>query len=549
MKRFVSSAFVLMLCAVSLMAGGNSQPSSAAGPARPAGKQDPFVKYSPEITLTTVRTMSSNDKFDTSDPEKRSYEENRWIRVIKEDLGINVKYNWLAPDADSSLAKWNANIAARDIPDFAVVDDNVYKLLYEADLIADMGQILEDYSTEEYRASLVQADYEMMTMDGQMWGFPGAKKALSGTTVLYVRQDWLNKVGLQVPQTIDEVINVARAFRNARLGGNETVGLLLTNNFNGGSNHSLGDGKWDGFLNGYGAYINYWLVKDGKLAYSTVQPEWRPALLKMQEIYKEGLVNRDFPSVTTALAREMIASGKVGIFYSNASAVIHGINTLIKTDPNAKIVHVFPPPAVRGQMQPVQTNSPKGMRIFVSKNSQHPEGVVKMAMLAYHARFKDAFYYYEDQTGFPYYKYLPFGDTFQSADDDLLKSAAVRDAELNGKPITDVQWLAMYDTYKAAKEGKAEPWNLNLYGPAGTFSTLYDSYKAGLYLLDAYNGLPTDTMALKGGIINAALQTAIFEVVMGADISTYDRAVERWYADGGTQIVNEVNRWYQGLKK
>jgi hypothetical protein len=41
----------------------------------------------------------------------------------------------------------------------------------------------------------------------------------------------------------------------------------------------------------------------------------------------------------------------------------------------------------------------------------------------------------------------------------------------------------------------------------------------------------------------------MYDVIRGADISVYDQAVERWLADGGRQITDEVNRWYAGIKK
>jgi putative aldouronate transport system substrate-binding protein len=552
MKRVLLVAGIFAALTVSLMAGGGKQSGGTAGSAyKSTGKQDPFGKYTPEITLTSTRIMSPNDKFEPGDPEKRSYEENRWMRIFKEELGINIKYKWISPDADSHIAKWNANIASGDIPDFADVSDSLYKQLYDADYIADMGQILQDYATPEFLSIIEPSDYDMMTMDGKMLGFPAGRKALNAATVLFIRQDWLDRVKLPRPETVDDVIKIARAFKAANLGGNETIGLLLSNNFNGGSTHALGDGKWDGFLNAYGAYINYWLEKDGKLVYSSVQPEWRPALLKLQELYRDGTINKDFAVVNTTVAREYVASGKVGIIYSNASAVIHGINTLVKTDKNARIINVFPPPLVKGQKVKVQTNSPKGFRMFVSNKTKYPEAVVKLANLSYKGKFEDYHYYIEDEAGFPYYKMLPWNDFFAPANDDFLKSDAMRQAELSGSktPLADASWQANYDGYLLAKEGKSEPWSLNLYGPNGSFSTLFDHYNAGDLLLDGYSGVPTDTMTLKGGIINAALQTAVYEVVMGADISVFDRAVQKWYSDGGTQIVDEVNKWYQGLKK
>jgi putative aldouronate transport system substrate-binding protein len=87
-----------------------------------------------------------------------------------------------------------------------------------------------------------------------------------------------------------------------------------------------------------------------------------------------------------------------------------------------------------------------------------------------------------------------------------------------------------------------------LNGPGGSFSTLYDAYLENKILVDAYNGLPTETQSLKGDLINDELNTAMFEVIMGADISVFERAAERWFSNGGAQITKEVNDWYRSIQ-
>jgi hypothetical protein len=101
----------------------------------------------------------------------------------------------------------------------------------------------------------------------------------------------------------------------------------------------------------------------------------------------------------------------------------------------------------------------------------------------------------EDETGFPYYKFLSWGDTFAPVEDDLLRSNAIREAKLSGsaKPFADSSWQGTCETYKLAKEGKSGslgPYSLRV---CRSFSTVYDKYRESELLLDAYNGLPTDS--------------------------------------------------------
>jgi putative aldouronate transport system substrate-binding protein len=554
MKKRWCVALVLLLLGSSVFSGGRRQDQESSAPAQPVtGKQDPMGRYDPPVSLTTVRTMNSTIQFDQNDPDKRSFEENRWVRTYRERLGINLGVKWVATDTNSETARWNAGIASGDIPDFAEVSENVYKQLVDADLIADMGNILAAYGSEEYLSLLTPSDYQQMTQGGELLGFPGSNMALSGTTLLFIRQDWLDKVGKKLPETIAEVIDIARAFRDAKLGGNDTIGILFSNNNSGGSRFVGGDGKWDGFFNAYGAYLNYWLERDGKLVYSSVLPEMREPLLALQAMYKEGLINRDFAVANNNVVQEYIASGKTGLLYASAYNVTQALNTMYDNDTSTRIVNLLPPPAVRGKFYPLQTNSPKTHRIFVSRRNPHPGAVVRMANLTLRSRYENFTYYMTDSNGFAYYKYLPWnGAVFAPVTMDLDRSDAIRYAMLNNgneEKFTDSSWLNTYNRYKLAIDGKAPYWNLMLNGPGGSFSTLYDAYHEHKILVDAYNGLPTETQSLKGDLINDELNTAMFEVIMGADISLFERAAERWFSNGGAQITNEVNDWYRSVVK
>jgi putative aldouronate transport system substrate-binding protein len=541
---------IAALCLLSAC-GSKTSSSNASVSTVLTGKQDPFGKYDPVITITASRIMQPTLEVDQNDPDRRSYDSNIWNRVFLEQLGVKLEYKWISTDSASDVAKWNAAIASGDVPDFALVSDQVYKLLVDADFIADMGDILENYGSDDYLATVTTSGIQEMTINGVLRGFPGTSKAMAASSMLFVRQDWLDKVSLPLPETIDDVLKIARAFKAAKLGGNDTIGLMFSNNLTGGSNFTAADGKWDTFFNAYGAYLNYWLNKDGKLVYSNTLPEIREPLLVLQALYKEGLINRDLAVTNDTLAREYVASGKTGIFYSSAWNVNGSMGTLYKSDPeHVKIVNLPPPPAVKGKEYPIQTNSPKAMRIFVSNKSKNPEAVVKMSNLSVHHRLNNFVQYITDEKGFNLFKFLPWDQVSSTVTDDLDKSVAVREYVLHNTPVTNGAWQNTLAGYLRAVDGGPDlHWYIAMFGPEGSYSTLYDMYQQGKILWDSYNGLPTETQALKGDTIRDELNSAMYEVVMGADYSVYQRAVDRWFTNGGTQITEEVNAWYKSLGK
>jgi putative aldouronate transport system substrate-binding protein len=556
MKRLAGGLCMMLSVICSLSARGAKQaPSGAAAPPAQTVKQDPFGGYDPVIALSTVRTMDSTIRFDQSDPDKRSFDENRWNKIFLETLGIKLSHKWIASDSNAELTRWNTSIASNDIPDFARVNDQVYKLLVDSDLAADMETTLKNYGSNRFLNMLSQVDYNHMSPHGTLLGFPGAQKGYNGTSVLWIRQDWLDRVRLPVPETLDDVIKTARAFKAAKLGGDETIGLLFSNNLSGGANNfRAGDGKWDGFFNAYNAYLNIWLEKDGGLVYSGIQPEIKTALLALRVLYQDGTINKDFAVTNDNIAREYVSSGKTGIFYSTAWNGTQSLQVLHNNEPGAVIINILPPPAKRGEAILIQTNNPKPTRIFVSNTCEYPEAVVKMANLTEEFRHTNYTYSYDDGEGFQYYKYLPWG-AFAGTYDDLLKGHGFRYAEEHNGSLDEIPgdlWRFQYQQqYLKGKDGSVPGfyWHLLLNGPGGSFTKLYDAYAADQLLLDAYVGLPTETQSLKGDILLGGLEAAMLEVVMGADISVYDRAVTNWLNDGGNQITNEVNQWYRGLRK
>lgn len=113
--------------------------------------------------------------------------------------------------------------------------------------------------------------------------------------MLWIRRDWIEKLGLEMPKTMEELYNVMLAFRDQDPDGNgqaDTIGMVLHNNF-----LSAGFGDAVGLFDGFGAYPTIW-VDDGtgKLRYGSTMEESRQALDYLAKMYQEGLVDQDFSS-------------------------------------------------------------------------------------------------------------------------------------------------------------------------------------------------------------------------------------------------------------
>ena len=498
------------------------------------------------ITLSRSLVQDASAFFEQSDPERRSYDENRWNTAYLNEGGIKLVSKWISPDANSNNVRWSTAIASNDVPDFAVVDVNTYKKLYDAGLMKDMTDIYPTTVSKELQEITLPDHISYLSIDGRLYGMPLPAKAIDGST-LYVRQDWLDKLGLEMPKTFQDVLDTAKAFKDAKLGGDNTIGLLLGKPFR------KGVGHWDGIANAYGAYFELWLEKNGKLVYSNIQPEVKEFLRVTQDLYKDGIINKDFAVIDSNVSREYIAGGKVGMDFGYGWQIVVSWLPLFPNDPNADVTGTVPY-NIKGEPGKVQNRFPAPKIVFVSSKCKNPEAVVELANITLRLYRQDAEKYFRsvvDGTAWPWFKYIAFGDSIVPFTYDVEVGNAVRMVERTGdrKYLTDGAMEGYYDRYIQGQTDRSMHQWADAYDDGGTQTVLYDAYQEGRMLWSAFYGLPTETMLTMQKIIDDELTAVMTEIIMGADINGFDEAVQKWLNGGGQKITDEVNAWYEAQQK
>ena len=130
---------------------------------------------------------------------------------------------------------------------------------------------------------------------------------------MWIRQDWLDNLGLEVPRTWDEMAAVAEAFVTQDPDGNgeaDTIGILGPSN----SDHmnAIGANQFglDPLFSSFQSYPQYWLQdEDGTVEYGSIQPETREALEKISKLYTNKLIDPEM--LVRSDSKEPLLSGKV----------------------------------------------------------------------------------------------------------------------------------------------------------------------------------------------------------------------------------------------
>ena len=192
-----------------------------------------FFPYDEPVDVTVLAKMENvaTLTYDSNNPARASANQNEWINAYKDYLNINVKRE-LAEDETALNARLNAGMAGDNLPDVMIVPKEMFYVLAENGVLADLSEAYEESKAYPYLSSVFAMAPEAINkgmIDGELLGVPMIAANYSNSQVLWVRQDWLKKVDKEIPTTIDEMVDVARAFKEAKLGGENTVPLGMAN--------------------------------------------------------------------------------------------------------------------------------------------------------------------------------------------------------------------------------------------------------------------------------------------------------------------------------
>lgn len=199
-----------------------------------------------------------------------------------------VKLQFKHPAANQVDEQFKLMIASRDLPD--IIETNWINYpgsptkAIEDGVIIKLNELIDQHAPnlKKLLAEHPEAAKQIKTDKGEMYAFPslGTSKSrvFSGPII---RKDWLDELGLKMPETIADWENVLRAFK-------EKKGAKAPFTFN-----YAQLGVVYGFMEAFGV-TNDFYVDQGKIKYGPAEPAFKEFLDTFSRWYKEGLIDPDF---------------------------------------------------------------------------------------------------------------------------------------------------------------------------------------------------------------------------------------------------------------
>ncbi|MEZ3508011.1 MAG: extracellular solute-binding protein [Lachnospiraceae bacterium] len=378
-------AITMLLCgvlAVSALAGcggsgGNAQEQNGE---KPAAKQEAVAEQTEEnagepaagdgevIEVTCVLQLN---------PEI-SLENNPVLQKIEEETGVRLIVE--APPSNSFSDRVKILVGTGDMPDFFAFGADVFATQWaEEGLLLDVTDLIGDYPNLSSNISAEQYGDTKLLDDGRIYGIPRPNSY--DKHGFLINKKWLDAVGMDAPKTVEEFVEVCRAFTTQDPDGNgvdDTYGASF-----GAQQSSLDSGIWhlnNDFLS-TAYHISAWHHgmpdADGSFTLRPLKSKYYDYVTLVRDLYAEGIIDREFITHKAEEHIEKFAQGRVGIV--GASGKNFTTNVLEKYSLNPDDYLYCAPLVLEESQDPVYVMPPSNwMAYFINAESDKVDAVLRV---------------------------------------------------------------------------------------------------------------------------------------------------------------------------
>lgn len=304
------------------------------------------------------------------------------VAMVQEwEKKTNVKFKFEHPTGTNADAQqqFGVMVASGSYPDLIIWHMSNFQggpaKLYQDGVIMKLNDLIDQHAPNLKKildenpliAKQIKAD------NGDIYVFPNLKigdhgkyKTFSGQMI---REDWLKELNLEAPETVDEWENVLRKIKEAKgiFPYTSEKGTLL------GSSSSMD------FIGAYGIGKDFYL--EGKqVQYGPLQPSFKDYLARMQQWYKDGLIDPDYASNDNAAKEAKMTSGKAAATFGYIGGSIGSwLPAMQQSNPDAMLKGVQYPVLNKGD-EPKFTETGwdySNTGALLSSKIKNPEAAIK----------------------------------------------------------------------------------------------------------------------------------------------------------------------------
>lgn len=435
----------------------------------------------------------------------------------KSDLDIR----WVP---DGIYASQLSTAMAADTMMMATFVSNIhYPLMKNAirsDQFWEIGPYLRQYPNLK---RLNQHTLHATSVDGKYYGLFTERPSSRQGVIL--RKDWLDRLGLEEPHSIEALYQVMKAFAKEDPDGNgieDTVGLV-----------DRGDLVFGAFktLSSYFGTPNNWGLVDGRLVPEFETDAYRDTMDFMKRLFDERIINQEFAVTSKNVQRDQFISGRAGVY-------IGSLEDAKRMEEEARQIN----PEVRYTLVN-DIMGPKGLRVWSISNYSGLFLFSKKAIPT-EEKLHEVLSYFDmsmDPTVSNLLRHGIEGRHYLLEDGKVVVPEAM--SHTRDEEVLPLQNLVI-----------AELSNPNLLEVKEAHPLMEKARRLvqeneKFIVRDPTTALESKTYDEIGLTLQDIIDDATYHYILGKmDVAGFEAAIATWYAQGGERIVKEYNEDYERFR-
>ncbi len=326
------------------------------------------------------------------------WSQNVFLKEIEEKA--NIKLEIISTPSSDSLEKRNLMLAGDDYPDLLLTDwtailtkSDIMQFAVKEGIFLPITEYVDKYGNNMKRIFDENPAYRegSTAPDGEIYGFARFSECYhcSAYPKIYLRQDWMDKLNLEMPTNTEELREVLRAFVNEDPNGNgekDEIGLIGATTWNTPVEFALMGMSFQTVK------PDFWLSlgADGEsVEFSPSTDAYREGLRYIKSLYDEGLIDpTSFTQKEDIMAQTVRTEPHVvGMYVCDHAAMGYDNSDPVEAENYQILIPVAGPDGFRRQGQNANEGTITGFEAVITDKCQYPEAAFRLI---------DEFFYDDD---------------------------------------------------------------------------------------------------------------------------------------------------------
>ena len=414
-------------------------------------------------------------------------------KEIENRTGVHIEWDTYSSDVETVLQTRLASLEG--LPDMVEIppfDSNVGVDTYSSNgVLIPLNDLIKEYAPNIQALFNKYPALEAMctSSDGNIYALAGWWGDINDYVpdYLYIRQDWLDNLGLEMPETVDELYDVLVAFKEQDANGNgnpdDEIPMATKN----------GIKQLYYLMTGFGYDTNSLGYPDdnGEVHYAAVEDQYKDMLAFLNKCYSEGLISDDLDGT---LLTQNITEDKVGIVCHDPADNMASSDDLALTS-NPECDYEFMP-VLQANENGTARMTKRGLTWHyygITSACENPETAIQWIE-----------YVYASEDGLMLYNYGIEGMSYEyDADGNIQFTDLITNNETYTSAFSALRSIGAWPTYFINDSGEA-------------FMKIFEGTKVETACKDAYGNMEDPFPEMLGTAEESEVYTSVWP-----DLSTY----------------------------